>query len=146
MVSWVVGGGGGAMGPYGAIQLAGIVLAALWAAEGRLRGGGIYSHKHAYNTTAQVAWPLFLSLSLSFSLPFLFLFSPLVTAAGVVQGRMLSRLGVAWCLTAGPLVAACLMGATAVYPNTYMIGIGEIIRKVNAFAGVMRVAVECFCC
>ena len=49
----------------------------------------------------------------------------------VVQGRMLSRLGVAWCLTAGPLMAACLMMATAVFPNTYMIGIGEIVRKVG---------------
>ena len=63
-----------------------------------------------------------------------------------MQGRMLSQLGVAWCLTAAPLVAACLMGATAVCPNTYMIGIGEIIRKVNACAGVMRVATDIFCC
>ncbi|KAL3148605.1 hypothetical protein ABBQ38_014033 [Trebouxia sp. C0009 RCD-2024] len=46
-------------------------------------------------------------------------------------GRVLSRLGVAWCLTAGPCVAACLMAATAVWPTTYMIGIGEVIRKVS---------------
>ena len=49
-----------------------------------------------------------------------------------MQGRVLSRLGVAWCLTAGPCVAACLMAATAVWPTTYMIGIGEIIRKVSS--------------
>lgn len=63
-----------------------------------------------------------------------------------MQGRMLSQLGVAWCMTAGPLVAACLMASTAVYPNTYVIGIGEIIRKVNAFAGVVRETFGCFCC
>lgn len=48
-----------------------------------------------------------------------------------MQGRLLSQLGVAWCLTAGPFVAACLMAATAFYPNTYMIAIGEIVRKVG---------------
>lgn len=46
-------------------------------------------------------------------------------------GKMLSQLGVAWCLTAGPLVAAALMTATALFPNTYMIGFGEIVRKVS---------------
>ena len=55
---------------------------------------------------------------------------------------MLSQLGVAWCLTAGPLVAACLMAATALYPNTYMIGIGEIIRKVSLVACISRFRIE----
>ena len=75
---------------------------------------------------------LLLSLWLCHCLSVSLLFSSLlVTAAGLVQGRLLSQLGVAWCLTAGPLVAACLMAATAVYPNTYMIAIGEIVRKVG---------------
>ena len=108
------------------IHVAGKVLAALWAARGGLRGD------RAYVRSGMVSFFL-----CSFS-NILSLFFPFITAAGVMQGRMLSRLGVAWCLTAGPLVAACLMGATAVYPNTYMIGIGEIIRKVNAFAGVVQ--------
>ena len=44
---------------------------------------------------------------------------------------MLSRLGVAWSLTAAPLVSVCLMAATAFYPNIVMIGVGEILRKVT---------------
>ena len=44
---------------------------------------------------------------------------------------MLSRLGVAWSLTAAPLVSVCLMAATAFYPNIIVIGVGEILRKVT---------------
>ena len=51
-----------------------------------------------------------------------------------MQGKMLSQLGVAWCLTAGPMVAAALMAATAVFPNTYMVGFGEVVRKVSHVA------------
>lgn len=45
-------------------------------------------------------------------------------------GHMLSKLGVAWSLTAAPLISVCLMAATALYPNIVMIGVGEILRKV----------------
>ena len=44
---------------------------------------------------------------------------------------MLSKLGVAWSLTAAPLISVCLMAATALYPNLVMIGVGEILRKVT---------------
>ena len=140
--SWVTEGsagwghGGGAIIPYNCMQVAGMVLAASWAAKGGHFGGEAHvaTEMHARHMQKRHGLSLFF-----------FLFSSLVTAAGVMQGRMLSQLGVAWCLTAGPLVAACLMAATAVYPNTYMIGIGEIIRKVNTFTDVTRVTIPVDC-
>lgn len=44
---------------------------------------------------------------------------------------MLSKLGAPWSLAAAPLASACLMAATAVFPNTIMIGVAEILRKVK---------------
>ena len=53
----------------------------------------------------------------------------------MVQGGMLTRLGVAWSLAAAPVVSLCLMAATAVFPNTTMICVGEIMRKVSVRPG-----------
>ena len=50
----------------------------------------------------------------------------------LLQGHLLSKLGIAWSLTAVPAISVLLMSAMALQPSVAIVGLADVLRKVGA--------------